>query len=113
MQIEDFHRELMLSVRITAELNRDFIRNSFVEKSASLLAEAEEIHDFHSCHFEGVGRKKRKLLVDGYAIDDVDGSIALLIAEFRNDDELLNFDATDSKKNFASLLSFVEEALDG
>ncbi len=113
MQIEDFHSELMLSVRVSAEVNRDFIRNSFVEKAAGLLADAEEIHDFHSCHFEGVGRKKRKLQVDGYAIDDLDGSISLLIAEFRNDDDLLNFDATDAKKNFNSLLSFVEEALDG
>ena len=103
MQIEDFHRELMLSVRVSAEVNRDFIRNSFVEKAAGLLADAEEIYDFHSCHFEGVGRKKRKLQVDGYAIDDLDGAISLLIAEFRNDDDLLNFDATDAKKNFNSL----------
>ncbi|MBK7006938.1 MAG: hypothetical protein IPH37_18890 [Burkholderiales bacterium] len=65
MDLESFHQELMSSVRVAAEANRDFVRSAFVEEAGSRLSDAEEITDFQICHYEGLGARKRRLQVDG------------------------------------------------
>ena len=69
--------------------------------------------DFQSCHFEGVGTRKRKLEVNGYSFDDVDGSMSLVIVDFSNDDDIRTIGIVDVRKSFASLTAFIEEALAG
>ena len=113
MNLEGFHQDLMSTVRAAAEAKRDFVRSAFVEETGSRLADAQEFSDFHVCHYEGLGSRKRRLLVDGYAVDDADGSMALVVAEFTNHDSLQNFGATEAKRCVASLKAFVDEALQG
>lgn len=103
----------MSSIRIAAEANRDFLRASFIEEAGRRLSDAEEISDFQVCQYEGVGSRKRRLEVDGYSRDDVDGSMSLVIADFANDDAVRSIGATEVKRAFASLTAYVEEALAG
>jgi hypothetical protein len=113
MELEDFHESLIANVRLSAEANQDFVRSCFVQEAGTRLADAEELSDFELCHFEGIGARKRRLEVDGYAYDEVDGSMALVIADFHNDDSIQSFGAGDVRRCFTSLKAFVEEALDG
>jgi hypothetical protein len=113
MDLEAFHQDLMSSARTAAEANRDFVRSAFVEAAGARLADAEEISDFQVCHFEGLGTRKRRLMVDGYSIDEADGSMALVVAEFTNHDSPQAFGVTEARRRLASLRAFVDEALDG
>ncbi len=113
MNLEDFHREFIETVRARAESTKDFIRAVFVEECGDRLIDAEEFFSFESCRFEGVGIKKRKLRVDGYYYDDADSSLTLMVAEFFNDDEMGTFIAQDVKRAFEQLRSYLEEALNG
>ena len=113
MNIEEFHQDLLASVRSCAEARRDFVRTCFVDDAGSRLSDAEEVGDLQVCHYEGVGGRKRRLQVDGYSFDEADSSMALLIAEFSNNDELQSFGATEARRSFSALTAFVEEALDG
>jgi hypothetical protein len=111
MDLESFHEDLMSSIRVAAEVNRDFLRASFVEEAGKRLSDAEELNDFQICQFEGFGIRKRRLEVDGYCFDDADGSMALVIADFSNEDEVRSIGATETRRAFASLTAFVDEAL--
>lgn len=113
MDLENFHQEFMSTVRVAAEANRDFVRSAFAEEAGSRLSDAEEISDFQICHYEGLGTRKRRLQVDGYSMDDADGSMSLVVAEFSNDDTVQAFGATEARRCFTSLKSFVDEVLEG
>lgn len=112
MTLEDFRKDLLESVRVKAESNLNFNRVEFVEEIGQRLSDAEEFSDFVVCKFEGiVGKTKVKL--DGYSFDEADGSLALLIADYSNDDEIPSFNSADTIKAFKMLRAFVEEALKG
>jgi hypothetical protein len=113
MNLKNFHQELMSMARVAAEVNRDFVRSAFVEEAGSRLSEAEEISDFQICHYEGLGARKRRLQVDGYSMDDADGSMSLVVAEFSNDESIKVFGAAEARRCFAALKAFVDEALVG
>lgn len=113
MELNDFRLDMISNARSAAEVKQDFVRTCFVEDAGSRLTEAEEFIDFHVCHFEGSGRRNRRLQIDGYAIDETDGSVTLVIAEFFNDDNINSFGSAEARRAFASLRAFVEDALEG
>ncbi|SDY34888.1 MULTISPECIES: AIPR family protein [unclassified Pseudomonas] len=113
MDLLTFHKDIIETVRSKAESSRDFIRTAFVEECGERLVEAEELLSFEMCRFEGVNGKRKRLRVDGYSFDDADNSMALLIAEFFNEDEVPSFITSDAKAALGDLRAFLEEALEG
>lgn len=114
MDLEEFRKDLVETVRSRAESSLDFNRASFVDEVGERLSDAEEFTDFQSCRYEGVsGKGKRKIKVDGYAFDEVDNSMALLVADFSNEDSMPTFNKLEATKAFSMLSGFVEEALRG
>ena len=112
MDLSEFRKDLLETVRARAESNLDFNRAGFVDEVGERLTDAEEFSDFIACRYEGISGK-RKLQIDGYAFDDADNSLALLIADYSNDDVMPSFNTADATKSFGMLRSFVEEALKG
>lgn len=112
MDLVNFHKDLIETVRARAEATRDFVRASFIEDCGSRLVDAEEFLGFELCRFEGVSSKKR-LRIDGYWLDDTDNSVSLIVSDFNNDDQLVSFVTADVKKTFVMLRAFLEEALEG
>ncbi|WP_349570955.1 AIPR family protein [Azotobacter salinestris] len=113
MEIDVFRTELLESVRANALAYNDSFHSSFVSNAGERLVEAEELSDFQSCHFEGIGSNGRKLLVDGYAFDEADNSLALVVANFLGDEENSRLDPIDIKRHFGMLKAFIEESAKG
>jgi hypothetical protein len=113
MNIEEFRTDLLERVRASAEAYKDFRLARFVEEAAIRLADAEEVTDFEGCRFEGSGARSRKLLVNGYAFDESDGSVTLVVADYSDADQTPTLGSTDVKKSFGMLMGFAEEALSG
>lgn len=113
MNLETFHKDVIEAVRSKAESSRDFIRTAFVEDCGDRLIEAEELLSFEVCRFEGVNAKRKKLRVDGYAFDEADNTMALMVADFFNEDEITSFVTSDAKAAISDLRAFLEEALEG
>jgi hypothetical protein len=112
MNILEFRNSFLQTVRARAESSMDFMRAGFVEEVGERLADAEEFTDFEACRFESTHGRKR-LKIDGYSFDEADNSLALLVADFSNDDEMPSFGAPDASKLFLMLRAFLEEALEG
>ena len=112
MTLEEFRKDVLERVRSRAESSQDFMRAGFVEEVSERLSDAEEFSDFEACRFEGTSNRK-KLRIDGYSFDDADNSMALLVADFSNDEVMPTFTNSDAMRIFGNLRSFVEEALKG
>lgn len=81
--------------------------------AGEMLEEAEELTDFVACPYRGVGTRRRNLGIDGYAFDDADGSVRLVIVEFGGDKLPVTLTQTTAKAIFGRAVSFVDEALAG
>ena len=81
--------------------------------AGEMLEEAEEIVDFIPCPYRGIGTRRRSLGIDGYAFDDADGSLRLVIAEFGGEKLPVTLTQTIAKGIFSKAVAFVEEAFAG
>lgn len=85
----------------------------FVSVAGCMLEEAEEIVDFMPCPFRGTGTRRRILGVDGYAFDEADGSLRVVIADFGGEEQPHSVTRTSAQTEFNRLTAFLEETLSG
>src|ERR1051326_1604653 len=100
MELRDFRKDFIETARALAVTEGDFEEASFVSEAARRLVEAEELEDFEPCHFEGTGSRQRKMRVDGYCFDEVDGSVSLIVANYEGSETDLTLTQTDATKHF-------------
>ena len=113
MDVKEYRNDFLEQVRARASAQSNFSHAEFVEYCAELLSEAEELSDFESCHYRGTGTRNKSLAVDGFAPDDVDGSLRFVIASFEGGPDPTTLTQTQAKSLFAKLQAFCEEALNG
>lgn len=113
MELEEFRKDFLETVRALAAAEGDFEEASFVTDAARRLLEAEELAEFEACHHEGTGSRNRRMRVDGYGFDDVDGSISLIIANYSGREEPDTLTQTEATRYFGMLRTFIEDAVDG
>lgn len=113
MELEEFRKDFLETVRALAAAEGDFEEASFVAESARRLLEAEELAEFEPCHHEGTGSRNRRMRVDGYGFDDVDGSISLAIANYSGREVADTLTQTEATRYFGMLRAFIEDAVDG
>jgi hypothetical protein len=113
MELTEFRTEFLDQVRARASAGENFTHASFVEVCAEFLGEAEELADFETCYYRGTGSRNRSLGVDGFAVDDLDGSVRLVIADYGGETEPTTLTQTTAKSSFSRLLAFCDDALNG
>lgn len=113
MELKDFRKDFIETARALAVAEGDFEEASFVAEAARRLVEAEELSDFEPSHFEGTGSRQRRLRVDGYCFDDVDGSVSLVIANYEGGEDASTLTQTDATKYFSMLRAFADDAVSG
>ena len=111
MELEEFRKEYLEAVRATAAVEEEFSRASFVQEATDRLSDAGELSDFEHCYHEGIGSRRRKLRVDGFAVDEADSSFRLVIADFRGEDSTETLTQTQAEGSFSQLQTFIEDAL--
>lgn len=113
MTLEEFRKDFIENVHAVAAADENFTWSAFVDVASRNLADAGEIADFESCHYRGVGSKKRALWMDGFAFDDMDGSVRLLVADWRGDQTMETLTQTEAKEILGRVRAFTEDALSG
>jgi hypothetical protein len=109
--IQEFRSEVVAQAR--AEFGEHDLHGGFVAVAGRMLEEAEEIVDFMACPYRGTGSRRRSLGVDGYAFDEADGSLRVVIAAFSGQPKPETVTQTSAKSEFSKLVGFLEEALAG
>lgn len=113
MELDEFRKDFLETARALAAAEADFEEASFVAESARRLIEAEELAEFEPSHYEGTGSRNRRIRVDGYGFDDVDGSVTLVIAAYSGVDAVETLTQTEATRYFGMLRTFIEDAVNG
>jgi|SRR3990170_1328093 len=113
MELEDFRKDFLETARALAAAEGDFEVAAFVAEAARRLLEAEELAEFEPCHLDGTGTRNRRMRVDGYGFDDVDGSISVIISNYIGGSTMETLTQTDATKYFGMLRTFLEDAVAG
>ena len=86
MDMQEFRKDFIEDIKADAASTGEGSCASFVTAFARYLQEAEYLLDFTASYFEGTGKSNRKLRVDGYAYDEYDNTMCLIIADYDGSD---------------------------
>lgn len=110
MDAQEFRKDFLEDIKADALATGEGSCASFVSSFAHYLQEAEYLLDFTSSYFEGTGKQNRKLRVDGYAYDEFDKTMSLIIADYDiSDDRTLAKTQAGQMQN--RLINFIDDAL--
>lgn len=114
MDLGEFRLGLLNDVETRAESDGEYAITSFIGEVGRRLAEAEAVESLEALHFRGTGRRNRNLGVDGYDLDDADGSITLAIAQYSGSAaDTPPMTQTEAKRHLGALEAFLDEAVSG
>ena len=111
MSIEEFRKDLLEELKVSAEYDINDIQSEFVRHVVEILINAEEFDEFVEGYFEGIGEKNRKIAMDGYYFDPYDKSCIILISDFSNSEEILNLTTTEINKLYDYMRHLVESSI--
>lgn len=110
MDAQEFRKDFLEDVKADAVSTGEGTCASFVTAFARYLQEAEYLLDFTASYFEGTGKRNRKLRVDGYAYDEFDKTMSLIIADYDGSDTERVLAKTQAKQLQDRLIYFVDDA---
>lgn len=113
MNLDGYYEDLRNKVSVRADTENDFTSSAFMAEVAEELENAGEIESLTRVHFEGIGSGRRKLLVDGYDLDDPDGSVALAALVHMGSPELSTLPTADAKKVLTQVENFLRDCVSG
>lgn len=110
MDIREFKENLIEEIKLNAVSELISDREAFVEYYTEELSDAEELPDFVALPFEGIGKTRKKIQIHGYAFDELDNCLSIVVCPplcYYEDVTLTN---TDAEMWFSRMSAFVEEA---
>lgn len=110
MEVEEFKKDFLEGVKAASVATGEGSCACFVDNVASYLIDNEVLPDFTPCYFLGdFGRKKYR--VDGYALDEFDGTMNLVIADYNGLDDDRTLTMTLANQTIARAMVLVDAAL--
>lgn len=110
MNTIEFKKDFIESIKTAAAVTGEGSCASFADNMAQYLIDAEVLADFAPSFYTGKnGRYNYR--VDGYAFDEFDNTMNLIIADFDGNDLERRLTGTSANKNFGLLLKFLDVAL--
>lgn len=111
MDVQEFRKDFIEGVKAEAVATGEGSSASFVSAFAQYLQEAEFLMDFTAAYYEGTGKRNRKMRVDGYAYDEFDKTISLIIADYDASENERVLTRTQAGQLTERLNSFIDHAL--
>lgn len=111
MDYGEFRTELLSD--LSEGIGGSDLKTRYLETVCSDLIDFDQILDFVSFSFEGVGYRGRKLSIDGYSFESDDGTLNLFYCYFTGSAEMPTITRTDIEKICARVRNFLEACFDG
>lgn len=110
MNYMEFREEFLEDIRSDAAITGAGTCASFVSGMANYLIEAEVLSDFTPAYKKDTGKSNKIYRVDGYALDEIDFTLNLMIADF-DGFETKTMAKTEVKSALSRITYFVDLAL--
>ena len=110
MTIEEYREIMHEDIALAANANMSTPEEEFLRYVTDILIDGEEFDDFIECYYEGISRRKAGIRIDGYSMDETDGSCCVFISDYHgpHGDDAIR--AEDINSMFGKVRRFVEEA---
>ena len=109
MDAQEFRKDFLENVKAKAASTGEGSCASFVDEMARYLVEAEVLPDFNPSFYTNTARRK-KYRVDGYALDEFDFTMNLIIADYDGVDAR-SLTKSAAHTGFSRLALFIQQAL--
>lgn len=113
MQIEEYAEEFINNLRADAAINGTDAGDEFYMQTLEILTDNGEFDDPVLHWFSKSGRRNRVMQIDGYAFDETDKSLVLLIYDFEDSTSPSNLVNSQIEVLYKRLLAFLDEACNG
>ena len=110
MTVEEYRDIVHEDMSLAVKANVSSLKEEFLLYTTGILINGEEFDDFNECYYEGVTRRNGNMRIDGYSMDETDGSCCLFITEYYGPDQEDTVKADDINSAFKKIRLFVEEA---
>lgn len=110
MKVEEYREVLHEDISIAASANMTNPNDEFLQYVTDILSAGEEFDDFIECYYEGVTRQRGNMRIDGYAMDETDGSCCVFLADYHGPFEGDSIKSEEITKAFKRIRYFVDEA---
>lgn len=110
MNVNDYRELVHEDIALATHANGSNPDEEFLVYATGILMNGEEFEDFIDCHYEGVTRRNGHMAIDGYAMDEADGSCCLFIVNYHGPVSEDSVKADDINASFRKIRLFVEEA---
>ena len=110
MTLNEYREVLHEDIALAASADMSTPEEEFLRYVTDILVDGEEFDDFEECYYEGISRRKANIRIDGYSMDDTDGSCCIFITDYHgpHGDEAIR--AEDINSLFNKVRHFVEDA---
>jgi hypothetical protein len=110
LKVEEYREILHEDIAVAANANMTNQNDEFLHYVTDILSDGEEFDDFVDCYYEGISRRKANMRIDGYAMDETDGSCCVFIADYHGPYEDDAIRAEDISSAFRKIRYFIDEA---
>ena len=111
MNVEEYRGIVHEDIELAVNANESNQTTEFLSYVTGILINGEEFDDFVDCHYDGITRRNGYMAIDGYSVDETDGSCCLFIVDYHGKDEDNSIKSEDVNSAFKKLRLFVEEAV--
>lgn len=111
MKIDDYRALIHEDISIACDINSSSEAEEFLSYTTGLLINGEEFDDFIECHCDGITRRGAHYGIDGYSIDESDGSCCIFIVDYHGPDSEDVVRGEDVKDAFKKIRYFVETSI--
>lgn len=113
MNLQEYRKDFIEDVKSTALNDEDGTVASFVKVATDNLVATEVLPDFEHCFFVGIGKRNKRIRVDGYCLDEFDYTMNLIISDYDGSESGKTLIKTEALQIFERLSAFVDEAING
>lgn len=112
MKIEEYRKILHEDIAVACDISKGDAAAEFLSYATGLLINGEEFDDFIECHYEaGTPGTAAYYRIDGYSIDETDGSCCIFIVDYHGPDGVDNVVAKDIESEFRKIRRFAEKSV--
>lgn len=109
---EEYRKDFLEDTLATVESEKNGTVASFVKICAQKLFEGDVIPEYIPCFYSGYGYRNAAVHVDGYALDEHDGTLYLLTAVYLGSDESETLIGSDAKTALDRCRAFAANSIE-
>lgn len=111
MNVEEYRKVLHEDIALASQSDNSNEADEFLRYATSILVKGEEFEDFIECQYEGITRRNGNMRIDGYAMDETDGSCCVVISDYHGTGSDDSIKSEDINALFRKMRLFIEEAI--